>query len=277
MISVQELVSVVLTPFVLWFSLPDCAPAIIDFFREFSVHVDGRGYVCSFAEFNFERHGNVKFGAPNAAQNQRMMSNEGKMEKSFLNFKAANPEWQPSDPSGSAYLNRISEISANYPNAYLRRRHTPTSLGDIGSHVPSRQERADEYDHALRQSKLAAAVRRRGPGASVMGMSTLLNPTSGHAGGVAASVYGDLGMTPSATLGDSQGSAKMAASRTDTEIADDEPPIEWGAQSGLGGSYVTGADGGGEARDEGEEQPEGGVLTLLAQIYGRRDGPAVVI
>jgi hypothetical protein len=22
--------------------------------------VDGRGYVCSFAEFNFERHGNVK-------------------------------------------------------------------------------------------------------------------------------------------------------------------------------------------------------------------------
>jgi autophagy-related protein 9 len=60
LIFAQELLSVVLTPFVLWLSLPDCAPAIIDFFREFSVHVDGRGYVCSFAEFNFERHGNVK-------------------------------------------------------------------------------------------------------------------------------------------------------------------------------------------------------------------------
>lgn len=60
LIFFQELLSVVLTPFVLWFSLPPCAPAIIDFFREFSVHVDGRGYVCSFAEFNFERHGNVK-------------------------------------------------------------------------------------------------------------------------------------------------------------------------------------------------------------------------
>lgn len=60
LIFAQEVISVVLTPFVLWFSLPDCAPAIIDFFREFSVHVDGRGYVCSFAEFNFERHGNVK-------------------------------------------------------------------------------------------------------------------------------------------------------------------------------------------------------------------------
>lgn len=59
-IFVSELISVLLTPLVLWFSLPSCAPSIIDFFREFSVHVDGRGYVCSFAEFNFERHGNVK-------------------------------------------------------------------------------------------------------------------------------------------------------------------------------------------------------------------------
>ncbi|KAF9013922.1 autophagy protein Apg9-domain-containing protein [Cyathus striatus] len=67
----QEIVSVILTPFVLCYSLPPCAPAIIDFFREFTVHVDGRGYVCSFAEFNFERHGNVKFGAPTANPDQR--------------------------------------------------------------------------------------------------------------------------------------------------------------------------------------------------------------
>jgi len=87
LIFVQELISVILTPFVLWFSLPLCAPDIVDFFREFSVHVDGRGYVCSFAEFNFERHGNVKFGAPPRAQDKKMVSNEGKMEKSFLNFK----------------------------------------------------------------------------------------------------------------------------------------------------------------------------------------------
>lgn len=59
-IFVHELVSVVLTPFVLWFSLPQCAPAIIDFFHDFTVHIPGRGYVCSFAEFDFARHGNVK-------------------------------------------------------------------------------------------------------------------------------------------------------------------------------------------------------------------------
>ena len=59
-IYAQELLSVVLTPFVLWFSLPDCAPAIVDFFREFTIHVDSLGYVCSFAVFDFQRHGNVK-------------------------------------------------------------------------------------------------------------------------------------------------------------------------------------------------------------------------
>lgn len=60
MIYAQELLSVVLTPFVLWYSLPDCAPAIVDFFREFTIHVDSLGYVCSFAVFDFQRHGNVK-------------------------------------------------------------------------------------------------------------------------------------------------------------------------------------------------------------------------
>lgn len=62
MIYAHELLSVVLTPFVLWLSLPDCAPAIVDFFREFTIHVDSLGYVCSFAVFDFQRHGNVKVG-----------------------------------------------------------------------------------------------------------------------------------------------------------------------------------------------------------------------
>jgi autophagy-related protein 9 len=60
----QEIVSVITTPFVLWFSLPPCAPAIIDFFHDFTVWVPGRGYICSFAEFDFKRHGNVKVRTP---------------------------------------------------------------------------------------------------------------------------------------------------------------------------------------------------------------------
>ncbi|KAF9030750.1 APG9-domain-containing protein [Hymenopellis radicata] len=171
LIFIEEVMSVVLTPFVLWFSLPDCAPAVIDFFREFSVHVDGRGYVCSFAEFNFERHGNVKFGAPTHVHDRRMISNEGKMEKSFLNFKAANPDWNPSDPSGSAYLNRMADFTAAHlPGTSIRRRVPVAPAGSESVHTAVGAEpidRAQEYDRALRQSQFSA--RRRGTGGSVLG------------------------------------------------------------------------------------------------------------
>jgi len=60
MVFLEEVFSVVTTPFILWFSLPDCSDRVVDFFREFTVHVDGMGYVCSFAEFNFHRHGKVR-------------------------------------------------------------------------------------------------------------------------------------------------------------------------------------------------------------------------
>jgi len=121
-----ELLSVILTPFILFFSLPPCAGAIIDFFREFSVHVDGVGYVCSFAVFDFRRHGNLAPGenplSPGALQPQsdttrqppasgkkkaEWRSNENKMEKSFLHFKATHPDWQPSDPASSVFLDRL--------------------------------------------------------------------------------------------------------------------------------------------------------------------------
>lgn len=59
-IFVQEITSVILTPLVLLFSLPACAGKVIDFCREFTVHVNGIGYVCSFAVFDFKREGNVK-------------------------------------------------------------------------------------------------------------------------------------------------------------------------------------------------------------------------
>lgn len=56
----QELVSVLFAPIILYHSLPSSAPKILDFIREFTVHVDSIGYVCSFAVFDFEKHGNVQ-------------------------------------------------------------------------------------------------------------------------------------------------------------------------------------------------------------------------
>ncbi|KAI9320896.1 APG9-domain-containing protein [Dichotomocladium elegans] len=83
----QELLSVIFTPIVLCFSLPSSSEQIIDSIREYTVHVDGLGYVCSFSQFDFVRHGDGKYGAPVEGADEHMKSNDGKMEKSFLTFK----------------------------------------------------------------------------------------------------------------------------------------------------------------------------------------------
>jgi autophagy-related protein 9 len=54
-IFLEEVLGILVTPLILFFSLPKCADQIVDFFREFTIHVDGLGYVCSFAIFDFQR------------------------------------------------------------------------------------------------------------------------------------------------------------------------------------------------------------------------------
>lgn len=58
-IFLEEILSMIFTPFILWFNLPKCSDRLIDFFREFTVHVDGMGYLCSFAVFDFKKGTNV--------------------------------------------------------------------------------------------------------------------------------------------------------------------------------------------------------------------------
>ncbi|GAV50257.1 hypothetical protein ZYGR_0U01130 [Zygosaccharomyces rouxii] len=50
-ILLRELASLIMTPFILWFSLPRSADRIVEFFRDNSVYVDGLGYVCKYAMF----------------------------------------------------------------------------------------------------------------------------------------------------------------------------------------------------------------------------------
>jgi autophagy-related protein 9 len=63
--------------------------------------------VCSFAVFDFEKHGNARYGAATeTARNRKYVSNNGKLEQSFLNFKANHPNWDPG-VQGSQYLSRV--------------------------------------------------------------------------------------------------------------------------------------------------------------------------
>ncbi|KAF9356234.1 autophagy protein atg9 [Mortierella sp. AD094] len=145
-----EFMSLILTPLILGFSLPSCSEKVIDFFREFTVHVDGVGYVCSFAVFDFKRHGNVKYGAPAGSKTEeRFVSNEGKMEKSFLNFKQNNPDWEPNDPEGSMYLSKLLE--------------TDTRLGHRQHH---RHRSGDRVQPPLTWGQSSALLRHRNGTAS---------------------------------------------------------------------------------------------------------------
>ncbi|EPS96850.1 hypothetical protein FOMPIDRAFT_136636 [Fomitopsis schrenkii] len=283
MIFVQELLSVILTPFVLWYSLPPCAPAIVDFFREFTVHVDGLGYVCSFAVFDFQRHGNIKFGAPTEVQDERYMSKEGKMEKSFLNFKAAHPEWTPADPSGSLYLSRIADFSTAH-HVGLGRRRLLRRPSDAGAPALGQlQESQDGLDATLQDPRQSVLARRRGGGSTLMqstrgpGFGSLAVPQGTGASTIFQSAAG-LDMAQTVALGDSQGSImpqpQLPSARVTQAGARDTIPEEEElvADGGLGESYVdprrrTSSSQVREEEDE-EEMADGGVLGLLAQIYG---------
>lgn len=103
----KELLAILLNPLLLAYSLPSNAMSLIDFFREYTIHVDGMGYVCSFAIFDFRHHGNPLYGAMLNEVAPNRHTREGKMEASFLHFTRTYPQWQP-DTAGSIYLARMN-------------------------------------------------------------------------------------------------------------------------------------------------------------------------
>jgi autophagy-related protein 9 len=206
---------------------------------------------------------------------------------SFICFpQAANPDWNPSDPTGSLYLNRIAGAT-NQMYGITRRRNREREraghesvvhfAGEPPIQESTLEDRAQEYDRALRQSQFGAASRRR-IGASMLGASVM-----GAAGAPSASsIFGGYSQTAqTAILGDSQGSIHPDQQRRMPAIEDSLPSDELEVSgSGLGGSYIDGAKRSKPFDDTQEEEDvlqDGGVLGLLAQIYGKHEGGGGVL
>ncbi|QRV99780.1 autophagy protein APG9 [Ceratobasidium sp. AG-Ba] len=262
MTSIQELTSVLLTPFILWYSLPPCAEKIVDFFREFTWHVDGLGYVCSSAVFDLKRHGHhsgeVEGDQSSAVEDRgRFVGREGKMEKSFVNFKAANPEWNPSDQTGSLYLSRINH-HRDRPGSgsVLRQTRSRSRFGQ--QPVPQQQQHPRPSsavgfapaEVVMPESKLAdrAAIYER----------ALQNSIKLRSGGSERRLSGGTDRRPS------------TGAETSTR-----PTLDVG--SALGESYddaqpVFAKDVVAERRKQGEEDEfvDGGIMGLLGNIYEQR-------
>lgn len=151
-IFLEEILSMIFTPFILWFSLPKCSDRLIDFFREFTIHVDGLGYVCSFAVFDFKKSTNVvshgqahqQTGAARDLRDDYFSTKDGKMLASyygFLDSYGANPR------------------AAAVPGA-RRRFHPPPSFPALGTAPPADlTARAERWEHMhVRHSPIAGPL-----------------------------------------------------------------------------------------------------------------------
>ena len=130
---IEELLSPIITPFVLLFMLRPRANMIIDFFRNFTVDVVGVGDVCSFAQLDVRKHGNPNWQQtaaapaqpdPGAEGNQELLEETkidansytqgeaGKTEMSLINFTLANPNWRP-PPDAADFINNLRQHATN--------------------------------------------------------------------------------------------------------------------------------------------------------------------
>ncbi|CAF3419510.1 unnamed protein product [Rotaria sp. Silwood1] len=106
----EELLSPFITPIVLCFQLRRKSLQIIDFLRNYTIDVQGVGDVCSFAQLDVGKHGDLKWFAPVRAkvENDGGIMNDGKLELSLMHFHHTNPKWQMPKQC-EAYLEKIQE------------------------------------------------------------------------------------------------------------------------------------------------------------------------
>ncbi|XP_067005756.1 autophagy-related protein 9A isoform X2 [Anabrus simplex] len=148
----EELLSPVITPFILCFHVRSKALDIVDFYRNFTVEVVGVGDVCSFAQMDVRRHGNpawqtcaVASPVPAAGEgllpkttleqaNQYTQAEDGKTELSLVHFTLTNPEWRPPADAENfvmALRNQARRDAGqmNAENALYSSLHSVSSLG----------------------------------------------------------------------------------------------------------------------------------------------------
>jgi autophagy-related protein 9 len=123
-IFLEEVFSIIITPFVLWFSLPKCSDQIIDFFREFTIHVDGVGYLCSFAVFDFKKgvgKGGQQGSASTDIRDEYYSTKHGKMAASYYGFL------------DNYLLNPKTGVPGHLPPGMRRQFHPPPSFPGLMS------------------------------------------------------------------------------------------------------------------------------------------------
>ncbi|KAJ8352319.1 hypothetical protein SKAU_G00237950 [Synaphobranchus kaupii] len=133
----EELLSPVITPFILIFCLRRKSLEIIDFFRNFTVEVVGVGDTCSFAQMDVRQHGHpawMSAGKTEASIYQQ--AEDGKTELSLMHFAITNPQWQPPRESThfiSHLKEKVQREATGGQQGVLNENHIFTSIQSIQS------------------------------------------------------------------------------------------------------------------------------------------------
>jgi autophagy-related protein 9 len=245
LIFLEEIISLVLTPIILYRNSNERCERIVDFFRESTVHVEGVGNQCNFAVFNFNKHQNVVENTTTALQEPDGLRDDyfglkdDKMAASIHNFaqyySAYNqrqngrrplhgyqrpPEWPPLSP--------------------------PTVAEEID---PARSLFKPSAQHTARQPGLASSQRRDPRSPQSLAHDRRRRPAR-HA-------EADISRPQQPSLGPSE-SRIMAL---DSDLDDYDRAVGRDA-SGLGLESDTDAEDGAKGGGDGKE----GVLGLLAQF-----------
>jgi autophagy-related protein 9 len=161
-------------------SLLRCSDQIIDFFREFTIHVDGLGYVCSFAEFDFKRGlGRGKGGNGGDVRDDYYTTKHGKMEASYYGFM---------DNYGNFALNPRTGAAAHLPPGTRNQFHPPPAWPSINATPLAADLQASRMGRERPRGGTLNKTPRFGPANSQPSpMASILldphhQPTSGRAG-----------------------------------------------------------------------------------------------
>ncbi|KAK4124205.1 APG9-domain-containing protein [Parathielavia appendiculata] len=167
-IFIEEILSILTTPFVLFSSLPKCSDQIIDFFREFTVHVDGLGYVCTFAEFDFKKgigKGNANADAGDVRKDY-YSTKHGKMEASYYGFMGNY---------GNFALNPRTGAASHLPPGTRNQFHPPPAWPSINSPPTATDFQSSRMDRertrggvSAKGPRHSAALAQSGPMASIL-------------------------------------------------------------------------------------------------------------
>ena len=157
-IFLEEVMGIITTPLLLLFSLPKCAEQVVDFFREFTIHVDGLGYVCSFAVFDFKK--GVRHGGQHDNKNEidiredYYSTKHGKMAASYYGFL------------DNYVINPKTGIPGHKPPGAQQQFHPPPAFPSLNSPSLAIDVRASQFG---KSDQTRSRMRTSGPAMERMG------------------------------------------------------------------------------------------------------------